>query len=440
MKKLFIVFAVLIPALVSAQREAYVVNGLAETLSMIDLETGIVQNHIVTLGETPNQVMYHDDYLYVVNSISADVMKINVISRQIEHNFLLPIGSNPYNIAFSGNYGYVTGWVSGKVYKLDLSSNTIVGEVEIGGFPEGAVVYNGFLYVSQTYFNPDNFSYGQGKIAKIDISDFSFISDYNVGKNPQWISVAPDGRLHIVCTGNYADVEGSIYIFDPASGAVADSILMGGQPSQLAISPMGVGYLSAGGWSGSGLIYSYDIFSGDILRGPSNPINAGLGVTAIASDSLGFIYSCNFGDDSVNRIDLSGQIANTFALGDGPLSITIIDDIIIGIEDPGLSLLPETSYLTGSYPNPFNGGTMIKMNWGNIESTSGSIDIFDISGRLVKTMNVEISSGVSTVFWSGYDNSNKECGSGIYFAKINGFEDKIGHIGQRRALKMTIIR
>jgi DNA-binding beta-propeller fold protein YncE len=125
MKKLLVVLIPALWSLVFAQREAYVVNNLAETLSSIDLETGVVTNHITTLGETPNQVVYYDNYLYVVNSISADVMKINLSTYQVDHNFLLPIGSNPYNIAFYGGYGYVTGWVSGKVYRLNLSQNTV---------------------------------------------------------------------------------------------------------------------------------------------------------------------------------------------------------------------------------------------------------------------------------------------------------------------------
>jgi len=359
-KKLALFLILTAFTVVYAQREAYVVNGLAEMLSLIDLETGNVSNHITTLGETPNQVAYYDNYLYVVNSISADVMKINLSDYQVEFDFLLPVGSNPYNIACCGNYAYVTGWVSGKVYRLDLSANSIDGEIEIGGYPEGLLCHNDFLYVAQTYFDPNTFSYGQGKIARIDLSDFSFVADYNVGKNPQWLSLAPDGRFHIVCTGNYDDIEGSVYIFDPGASYVADSILIGGQPAQLAISPSGIGYLAAGGWITNGYVYSYDTFSGAIIRGPSNPILVGLGASSIASDSSGFVYSCNFGDDTVSKIDFSGNVIGSYALGDGPLSLTIIDDTVIGIEEKDVEM-PESAYFIRGYPNPFNAGTVLKL-------------------------------------------------------------------------------
>ncbi|UCE66544.1 MAG: T9SS type A sorting domain-containing protein [Candidatus Zixiibacteriota bacterium] len=437
MKKLLIVLILAVWSVVFAQREAYVVNGLAETLSLIDLETGAVTNHIVTLGETPNQAVYYDNYLYVVNSISADVMKINLSNHQVEHNFLLPIASNPYNAAFYNGYGYVTGWVSGKVYRLNLATNSVDGEIEIGGYPEGLLCHDNFLYVTQTYFDPTNFSYGQGKMAKIDLSDFSYVAEYNVGKNPQWISGAPDGRLHVVCTGNYVDVEGSIYIFNPGTGVVADSILIGGQPSQLAVSPGGIGYLSAGGWVTDGYIYSYDIFSGDIINGPANPITVGLGASAVATDSLGFIYSCDFGDDTVSKIDFSGNVVETYGLGDGPLSITIIDDTPIGVEDQEAGYLPESAYLLRSYPNPFNGGTILRLgDWRNSPSLN-RINIYDISGRLIKTIGVETFGGEARVYWDGTDNNNNECASGVYFVGINPENDDSNRF---KALKMTIIR
>ena len=437
MRKFVFILILSISSSVFAHREAYVVNGLAETLSLIDLETGNVINHITILGETPNQVAYYDNYLYVVNSISADVMKINPSSYQVEFNFLLPVGSNPYNITFNGNYAYVTGWVSGKVYRLNLLTNAVDGEIEIGGYPEGLLCYNNFLYVTQTYFDPNNFSYGQGRLAKIDLSSFSFVSDHNVGKNPQWISRAADGRFHIVCTGNYDDVEGSVYIFDPGPGLVTDSILIGGQPSQLAISPTGIGYLSAGGWSTNGYVYSYDIFSGDIIHGPSNPIAVGLGASSIASDSLGYVYSCNFGDDTVSKIDFSGNVVGSYALGDGPLSIAIFDDTVIGIEDDKSQALRPAAYLIRSYPNPFNSGTVLKLEGFDDKTEFKNINVFDISGRLIKTVNVETLNGYGEVYWDGTDNNNNECASGIYFAGLNAEE---GDSNRPRNLKMTLIR
>jgi hypothetical protein len=297
-----------------------------------------------------------------------------------------------------------------------------------------------YLYVTQTNFNPDNYSYGQGELVKIDLSDFSYVTEYNVGKNPQWIGRGSDGRFHIVCTGNYVDVEGSVYIFEPGPGIVVDSVLIGGQPSQLAISPAGIGYLSAGGWVTDGYVYSYDIISGDIINGPANPITVGLGASAVASDSLGFVYSCDFGDDRVSKIDHSGNVLGSFNLGDGPISITIVDDSQSGLEDQYVGIQPESPYLIESYPNPFNAGTIIRLAGGINPQSLNVINIYDISGRLIKVIDTETFGGRAGVYWDGRDNDNGQCASGIYFAKLKTQGAESGSAVRHKPLKMTVIR
>lgn len=429
MNRLALLLLLLFASPVFAQRQAYVVNNLAETLSLIDLESETVENHIVVLGETPNQVACHDDYLYVVNSISANVLKIDRLTYQPVADIYLPIGSNPYFIAIDENYGYVTGWISGKIYEIDLSTNQVDRELEIGGYPEGILLADGLLYVTQTYFHPDG--YGQGRLAIIDADVFTLENQVDVGMNPQWISRAPDGRLHIVCTGNYFDVEGSVYIFDPVSEAVVDSILIGGQPAILAISPLEVGYLTAGGWIDHGYIYSYDIQSGDIIRGPSNPILSGLGVTWVAVDSLGFVYSCNFGDDTVSKLSPSGEMLGSFNMGDGPISITIVDDATIGTEPEENVNLPDRTGLLSNYPNPFNSGTFIRYELPSTHMTPLTIEIYDLMGRRVKLFRLETGDGKSLVYWDGTDDTGGECASGLYFTRL---------AGTHSSEKMTMIR
>lgn len=440
MNRLALSLLLLFSSPVLAQRQAYVVNNLAETLSMIDLEEETVENHIVVLGETPNQVVYHEDYLYIVNSISANVQKIDQQTHQQVADIYLPVGSNPYFIAFDQDYGYVTGWVSGKVYEIDLSTDQVGREIEIGGFPEGILLAGGLLYVTQTYFNPDDFSYGQGKIAIVDPVAFTLERQVDVGKNPQWISRAPDGRLHIVCTGNYFDVEGSVYIFDPVSETVVDSVLIGGQPAMLAISPPGIGYLAAGGWIDQGHIYSYDIQSGDILRGPSNPIIAGLGVTWVAVDSQGFIYSCNFGDDTVSKLSPSGEILGSFNMGDGPVSITIVDDVIIGIEPEENVNLPDRTGLLGNYPNPFNSGTLIRYELPPADMAPLRVEIYDLVGRRVKLFRLETGDRKGVVYWDGTDDNGGDCASGSYFARLAGSRGPEDELSSEVVVKMMMIR
>jgi len=76
-----------------AENYVYVINNLSETLSRINIETGAVENHIVTLGVVPNQVVYYEDMLYVVNSGNASLQVINPVNNSIVNEFPLPAGA-----------------------------------------------------------------------------------------------------------------------------------------------------------------------------------------------------------------------------------------------------------------------------------------------------------------------------------------------------------
>ena len=115
------VFLLLLSIWLSAQNDAYVINGLAETLSKIDLETGQVVNHVVTLGSVPNQVICHDEFLFVVNSFSPSLMIIDPGNNSILAEIPMPINSNPWNVAVFDNHAYITGLATSTVYVVDIT-------------------------------------------------------------------------------------------------------------------------------------------------------------------------------------------------------------------------------------------------------------------------------------------------------------------------------
>lgn len=74
--------------------------------------------------------------------------------------------------------------------------------------------------------------------------------------------------------------------------------------------------------------------------------------------------------------------------------------------------LPESAYLVGNYPNPFNATTLIEFE---LPVTSAvSLNIFDINGRLVTTLLDEtMAAGLHTISFDG-----SAFASGIYFARL----------------------
>ncbi|OGC93769.1 MAG: hypothetical protein A2W25_06560 [candidate division Zixibacteria bacterium RBG_16_53_22] len=412
MRKLLFIMALLSAARVSADPEAFIINNLAETLSKINLETGVVQNHIATLGDTPNQVGFHDGYLYVVNSISANLLKISPIDYQTVADIPFVIGSNPYSFAFDGNYAFVSGWVSGFVYRVNLATNEVDNQIQIGGFPEGLIVLGGKLYAAQTAFNPNDFSYGQGQIARIDPINMILEDEIDVGKNPQSFVRVSNSIFHVICTGNYTDVAGSVYIYDTAAGAVVDSLLIGGQPVNGAVAPGSIVFLAAGGWIDHGFLLAYNAQTRQIINGIDNPVIVGLGAMDVAVDSVGFIYTCNFGDDTVSKISLQGPPYMPFAVGDGPQSIVILDTRINGVNDDVPA--PLQISLIGSYPNPFNTQTTIKYSL--MGTPRANIEIIDILGRRINS--IAVNAGSNRVIWDGTNYRGEVCAAGIYHAVL----------------------
>ena len=77
-------------------------------------------------------------------------------------------------------------------------------------------------------------------------------------------------------------------------------------------------------------------------------------------------------------------------------------------------LLPGELSLHSNFPNPFNPITTIQYSLP--EDGSVNIFIYDVAGRLVKTLISSIqSSGYKSIQWDGTNNKNEAVAGGVYF-------------------------
>ena len=73
--------------------------------------------------------------------------------------------------------------------------------------------------------------------------------------------------------------------------------------------------------------------------------------------------------------------------------------------------------LYNAYPNPFNPSTTIKFEVPNMMNVS--LKIYDISGRLVKTLVNDVkNAGIHSVVWDGTDTYNNTVSNGLYIYKL----------------------
>jgi YVTN family beta-propeller protein len=312
--------------IMAADPTAYVINTSAETLSRIDLNTGNVFNNILPLGSDincyPNQIVVRDTLAYIIMSGTGEIQIINTNSENTVGWIIFdPPGSNPYWMAFlNDRYVYVTLMIDNSLAKIDLLSKEVIKTVPVGKSPEGVLMFDGNVYIAITAYDYGSWTWGQGKVAVYNPEVDTVIAEILVGKNPQFLDFDSQGRIHVTCTGNYWDIPGVIYIIDPITYSIIDSLAVGGQPGQIAVGPDDIVYLAAGGWTEDGEVLIYHALTGEIYHGGDNPIYVDSGATGAVAYQDSTVFISTFGD-RINRLNASGENLETYYMGDGPVHI-----------------------------------------------------------------------------------------------------------------------
>ena len=91
---------------------------------------------------------------------------------------------------------------------------------------------------------------------------------------------------------------------------------------------------------------------------------------------------------------------------------------LVGIKCDNSNDIPTEYSLTQNYPNPFNPQTTIR--FALPKSSTVSVKIFNISGKLVKTLvkNRKYNSGTHSLVWKGTNEKGLAVSSGIYFYRL----------------------
>jgi len=426
---------ILTASLILAVPNYLVLNSLGETLSwgwwILPLD-----NDVLTVGSMPNQILSHIEgsgVFWVVASGDNEIQTYYVVDGaglMPGEIFPLPAGSNPYLIYYHDGFIFTSLWVHGGVGVIDVAT----GETEVitpfCNGPQGIFADDDFIYATAGNLDPITFEYRPGQIWKLGRT-FEIISMLEIGTNPQQIIEGPDGNMHVICTGDYGEIEGAAYIIDREDFEIVDSVLLGGTPQRLALdASSGIVYSVTSlyeswvGVPGSGRILSYDGNTHDLIWSVDDSVNALSGTGLVGFDVLGgYAYIPSMDSSFLEIVELeAGGVAEVgiFTTGYGPLDVQVFD--ATGIAD--MEKLP-VSLDINVYPNPFNSAVTISLDFQSesrsveqvesgtsVESAKplSIIEIFDVMGRRIYSKN----STKSSIVWI----PGEDVASGIYLARI----------------------
>ena len=116
--------------------------------------------------------------------------------------------------------------------------------------------------------------------------------------------------------------------------------------------------------------------------------------------------------------------------------VFLCEDATAGVSVPGDFGRTATfkTALANFAPNPLVGGARGTIQFTMARDGKASVEVFDVSGRLVKTVLDGIAQeGINTVHWNGTDEAGRSVASGVYFYRLKA-------LGDEYAKKLVVVR
>ncbi|MGB9597885.1 MAG: hypothetical protein ACPL7B_16495 [Candidatus Poribacteria bacterium] len=310
---------------VKISKAVYVINGTAQTLSVLDVAKGEMKNDVMAVGKWPADIKIFGDKAYIVNTGDNNIQIVDLVN--IKQSGLINTGDNtgPERITFlDDKKAYVTCLNTNSIKAVDLSSGKVTKDIPIGVGPMGATVANKKVYACNSAYDFVTNSYNKGTVSVVDSSKDEVIKTIDVGLNPLE-ALTVGGKVLILCVGNYADVMGKLCIIDSSSDTVSKTIELGTTPSGIAVSPKNIAYITTYG----GLV-SVDINSGVMTHDAGSPLADFAGGSGIAFSSDGNAYICvadwqGGGNDKLLVMDASEKLIATYKASGGASIVAVKD-------------------------------------------------------------------------------------------------------------------
>ncbi len=378
------------PGAHALERFAYVVGSNDGRVDRVDLDAGTVVPGIATVGTAANRIEASSDgaWAVVVNSGSDDLSILDLVTESVSATVALPPGTNPWTAEISGDRIFSTSLLRNLVYEIDPWSAAIVDSAGVGRSPEGIALADDKLYVANTGFDFDNFTYDPGTVSVLDATDLSPIATINVGLNPQECLRGPNGRVHVICTGDFWLTEGIIHVIDPATDAVVDSVAVPGYPGGGAPAGDGTIHVNVTTTAFGSEIRSYDAATLGWLHDETDPLLPTTDFYGnVRVDGPGRVLVPNFSQDLLIIEDPAAPgFPEAYLVADGPIDAAVIEregtvPVLIG----GLSAIDVGTGIRLTWRGSAEGDVLAYV----VERRNGNGDFARASGELHPAPEIE---------------------------------------------------
>ncbi len=266
------------------EREIYILNNLAETVSVYQPGTERLYNDVFTTGRVPNDMVYRNGRLYIVTSGDNEIEIFNESTFEKEGEIYLGQGRNPWMLITplpgNGSTAFIPNFVASSVSVVDLVRRQVLTELtnQAGyGFntPQGGCLSGGRVFICNTAHTA-GMNFGEGNVTIFGTSDnYPLLQTLSTGtnSNPQTALAFPDKQeVHIYLSGSHSEDDGEILVLDTSGDMVVETarLPVGGAPSY-----SGSGYDEQSGLvflTGTWGLFTYDSNNNLIDRGSSNPV------------------------------------------------------------------------------------------------------------------------------------------------------------------------
>ncbi|MCK5132885.1 MAG: PQQ-binding-like beta-propeller repeat protein [Candidatus Sabulitectum sp.] len=210
-----------------------------------------------------------------------------------------------------------------------------------------------------------------------------------------------------------------------ASAGIADGLVFWGDIYSCGLPPDSIALIHAVDCQTGIEIWNYTIES---FRGIFSSPAIVDGVMYIAATD-GNLYAFGTGlkytylDDLYSNVGSNELIVTSYH---GGVAVAA-DTISFTVTETGINLKPSYLFGVSASPNPFTTSTSISFEL--TDTCEASVEIFDLSGRIVSTLaNHEITAGSQSILWNGTNQNGDLVSAGLYLCRIQSgsFTETIG--------------